>query len=47
MYFGPRLEIFFAAFNKEYSFVIKIEAEAVWAMYTPMMTIDALKKCYE
>jgi len=28
-------------------FVIKIEAEAVWAMYTPMMTIDALKKCYE
>ena len=22
MYFGPRLEIFFAAFNKEYSFVI-------------------------
>ncbi len=28
-------------------FVIKIETEAIWAMYTPMMTIDALKKCYE
>ena len=28
-------------------FVIKIETEAIWAMYTPKMTIDALKKCYE